>query len=66
MKKMILAVIAVLILLFSSLLIYHVFSENSIEINQSDETEDTVDNVMNEVNESLLNEDDEVEIGEII
>ena len=66
MKKMILAVIAVLILLFSSLLIYHIFSENAIEIDQGDETENTVDNVMNEVNESLLNEDNEVEIGEMI
>ena len=66
MKKMILAVIAVLILLFSSLLVYHVFSENSIEIDQGNEAEDTVDNVMNEVDESLLNEDDEVEIGEMI
>jgi len=66
MKKMILTVIAVLILLFSSLLIYHVFSENSIEIDQGDETEDTVDNVMNEIDESLLNEDHEVEIGEMI
>jgi len=66
MKKMILTVIAVLILLFSSLLIYHVFSEKSIEIDQGDETEDTVDNVMNEIDESLLNEDHEVEIGEMI
>ena len=66
MKKMILAVISVLILLFSSVLIYHVFSEDTIEIDQGDETDDTVDNFMNEVDESLLNEDDEVEIGEMI
>lgn len=66
MKKIILTVISVLILLFSSILIYHVFSENSIEIDQSDETGSTTDNVMNEIDESLLNEDDEVEIGEMI
>jgi len=66
MKKILLAVISVLILLFSSVLIYHVFSEDAIEINQNGETEDTTDNVMNEIDESLLNEDDELEIGEIV
>lgn len=66
MKKMILAVIAVLILLFSSVLIYHVFSEESVEIDQGDETQDTTDDIMDEIDESLLDEDDEVEIGEMI
>lgn len=66
MKKMILAVIAVLIILFSSVLIYHVFSEESVEIDQGDETQDTTDDIMDEIDESLLDEDDEVEIGEMI
>lgn len=66
MKKMILAVIAVLIILFSSVLIYHVFLEESVEIDQDDETQDTTDDIMDEIDESLLDEDDEVEIGEMI
>lgn len=67
MKEKLLALIAILTLMFSCLLIYHVFSEDTIEISQGDgESEDTTDNVMNEVNEGLLNEDDEIEIGEMI
>ena len=66
MKKMILAVISILILLFSSVLIFHVFSEDSVEINQGDETKYTTDDVMDEIDDSLLNEDDDIEIGEMI
>ncbi len=66
MKKMLLTIISVLILLFSSVLIYHVFSEDSIKIDQTDEKEDTTENVMNEIDESLLDENDEVDIGEMV
>jgi len=66
MKKMLLTIISVLILLFSSVLIYHVFSEDLIKIDQTDEKEDTTENVMNEIDESLLDENDEVEIGEMV
>ena len=66
MKKMLLTIISVSILLFSSVLIYHVFSEDSIIIDQTDEKEDTTENVMNEIDESLLDENDEVEIGEMV
>ena len=66
MKKMLLTIISILIVLFSSILIYHVFSEDSIEINQTDEKLDTTEGVMNEIDESLLAEDDEVDIGEMV
>ena len=66
MKKMLLTIISVLIVLFSSVLIYHVFSEDSIKIDQTDEKEDTTEDVMNEIDESLLDENDEVEIGEMV
>ena len=63
---MLLTIISVLIVLFSSVLIYHVFSEDSIKIDQTDEKEDTTEDVMNEIDESLLDENDEVEIGEMV
>ena len=66
MKKALLAIISIFILIFSSILLYHVFSEDSIEIEQGDTKKDTTDDVMDEINENLIDEDDEVEIGEII
>lgn len=66
MKKILLTIISILIVLFSSVLVHHVFSEDSIKIDQTDEKEDTTENVMNEIDESLLSEDDEVEIGEMV
>ena len=66
MKKILLTIISVLVILFSSVLIYHVFSEDSIEINQGVEKEDSTDDVMNEIDESLLDENDEVKIGEMV
>ena len=66
MKKILLTIISVLVILFSSVLIYHVFSEDSIEINQGVEKEDSTDDVMNEIDESLIDENDEVKIGEIV
>ena len=66
MKKILLTIISVLIILFSSVLIYHVFSEDSIEINQGVEKEDSTDDVMNEIDENLIDENDEVKIGEIV
>ena len=66
MKKILLTIISVLIILFSSILIYHVFSEDSIEINQGVEEEDSTDDVMNEIDESLLDENDVVNIGEMV
>ena len=66
MKKILLTIISVLIILFSSVLIFHVFSDDSIEINQGGEKEDSTGDVMNEINESLLDENDEVKIGEMV
>ena len=66
MKKILLAIISALIILLSSVLIYHVFSEDSVEIDQTDEKKDTTEDVMNEIDENILNENDEVEIGEMV
>ena len=66
MKKMLLTIISILIVFFCSILIYHIFSEDSIEVNQTDERYDTTEDVMNEIDESLLDEDDELDIGEMV
>jgi hypothetical protein len=66
MKKILLTVISVLILLFSSVLIYHVFSEDPIEIKQGDEVDITIDDILYEIDRNLNLEDYEVEIGEMI
>ena len=67
MKKFIVLVaLFSLILLLSSVLVYHMSSDDSITINQDDETVDSTDNVIDEIDDSLINEDDEVEIGEMI
>lgn len=66
MKKILLSLIAVMILVFSSVLIYHVSTDDSITISQTDEKGNTTEDVMNEIDESILSEGDEVEIGEMI
>ena len=66
MKKMLLTIISILIVFFSSILIYHVFSEDSIQVNQTDERYDTTEDVMNEIDENLLDENDELDIGEMV
>ena len=66
MKKILLTVISVLILLFSSVLVYHIVSEDSVDIDQGDQIKDTTSDILDEIDESLLEEDDEVEIGDMV
>ena len=67
MKKALLTIISIFILIFSSILIYHVFSDDSIEIEQGDTKKDTTnDDVMDEIDENLIDENDEIEIGEMV
>ncbi len=67
MKKKILALIFVLIIVFSVALTYNVYKG---EMEKKDETdysgEATSDDIIDEMDESLLGEDDEVEIGEMV
>jgi len=67
MRKKILVIIFVLIIVFSTALIYNVYTD---EFGKEDVTgysgEVTSDDVMNEIDDSLLDEDDAVEIGEMV
>lgn len=67
MKKKVLAIIFVLIIVFSIALVYNLYTDES---GKEDETGYfdgvTSDDVMSEIEDSLLDEDDDVEIGEMI
>ena len=67
MRKKILVIIFVLIMVFSTALIYNVYTD---EFGKEDVTgysdEVTSDDVMNEIDDSLLDEDDAVEIGGMV
>lgn len=67
MKKMLLTIIFVLILLFSIILIYHSVTDEPVDNDQSADKEDTVlADVSSEIDDVLLDEQNEIEIGEMI
>ena len=66
MKKILLAIIMFLIIIFSAVLINHIISKESIEINQDDEIKNKTDELLSEIDEIIINEDEEIEIGEMI
>lgn len=67
MKKKVLAIIFVLITVFSIALVYNVYTDESSKEDTTGYFDGvTSDDVMNEINDSLLDEDDDVEIGEMI
>jgi len=66
MNKKIIGLVFVLIVIISSIVLFNFISSDS-EDTLGQESEDySVDDMMNEIDESLLGEDDEVEIGEMI
>jgi len=65
MKK-ILAVLFVLIIVFSAALIYNVYTDESGKEETGYSNGVTSDDVMSEIDDSLLDEDDTVEIGEMV
>ena len=67
MKKMFLTIIGVLILVLSSVLIYHITTDNPVDVDQMVDGEDVnLSDVQNEIDDVLLYEDNEIEIGEMI
>ena len=67
MKKMLLTIIGVLIIVLSSVLIYHISTDNHVVVNQIVDGEDVnLSDVSNEIDNVLLDEDNEIEIGEMI
>ncbi len=67
MRKKILGLIFVLIIVFSTVLIYNIYTD---EFGKEDKTEYsdevTSDEVMSEIEDTLLDEADDVEIGEMV
>ena len=66
MKRAILTVISVLILVFSSVLIYHIVSDESVDIGQSKYEIDPSKEIFDEIDSDILDEYEEIEIGEMI
>lgn len=67
MKKILLSFILLLIILCSILLLYNLnYSEEEIEIDNGGELKDTKIEIIDEISDELLEEDGEIEIGEII
>jgi len=67
MKKIFLTIIGVLILVLCSVLIYHVVTDAPVDIDQTGDGEDyTLADISIEIDDILLNENDEVIIGEMI
>ncbi len=67
MKKILLTVLSVLILILSSVLIYHLATNEPVEDDQIIDGEDiTVSDISSEIDDVLLDENDEIDIGEMI
>ena len=67
MKKMFLTIISVFIIIISSVLVYHITTDKSFDFDQTIHGEDVaLTDVSNEIDNILLDEDDEIDIGEII
>ena len=67
MKKMFLTVISVLILVLSSVLIYHIVTDEPVDLDQTvDGEDDNLADISSEIDDALLDENNEIEIGEMI
>ena len=66
MKQLLLTILMVLIILLSVILSYHVFSKDTQDKIQEEHKEVTLDEVMDEIDTGLLEEDDEITIGEMV
>lgn len=59
--------ITILILVFSSVLVYHIATDESVDFNHSEDgEEDTLTDISSEIDEIILEENDEIDIGEMI
>ena len=66
MKKLLLTVIVILILIFSSVLVYHLATTSSHQTNKNNIALDTTAEISTEIDELFLEENDEIDIGEMI
>lgn len=66
MKKMVLTILAVLILIFSSLFIYYITIERREQTNSTDENFIDTQEIVTEIDNLTIHEDDEIDIGKMI
>jgi len=66
MNKKIFGLIFGLIIIISSVLIFSILTENLKEVGDDENQGDTTNDILNEIDENLLGEDDEIEIGEMV
>lgn len=66
MNKKIIGLIFGLILIISSVLIFSISTEILKEVGDKENQVDTTNDILDEIDENLLDEDDEIEIGEMI
>ena len=66
MKKILLILLFLLIVIFSSVIVFNILSEDSKNIKLDDDQDYSTEDIIDEINNNLLYEYDEVEIGEII
>jgi len=66
MRTQLLALISVLLLVFSGFLVYHLVSNDDVKSTENTGSDEYTFDLSNEIDSFLLNEDYEVDIGEII
>jgi hypothetical protein len=66
MNKKIIGIVFGAIVIISSVFLFHNYAENSKDSIDDEYQDYTNDDVMDEIDSSLLSEDDEVEIGEMV
>jgi len=66
MRTQLLALISVLLLVFSGFLVYHLVSNDDVKSTENTGSDEYTSDLSNEIDSFLLNEDYEVDIGEII
>ena len=66
MNKKIIGILFALIFMFSSILILSISLDDSEETIDEGDQDSTTDEIMDEIDEDLLEDDDEIEIGEMV
>lgn len=66
MNKKIIGLIFGLIIIISSVLIISISTENLKEVGDEENQGDMTNDILDEIDENLLDEDDEIEIGEMV
>ena len=66
MNKKIIGLVFGLIFVISSVLLFSISTENPEQVGDEENQGDMTIDILNEIDESLLGEDDEIEIGEMV